>query len=91
MDKTVTPMGGRLLKRWVVLPLKDMNAIESRLEVVDHLVKSEDFIDSLHQHLSNIGDLERLISKVAALRISPRETVQLKVCIKNITASQVAV
>ncbi len=84
MDKTVTPMGGRLLKRWVVLPLKDVKAVESRLEVVDYLVKSEDFIESLHQHLSNIGDLERLISKVAALRISPRETVQLKYALKTL-------
>lgn len=84
MDKTVTPMGGRLLKRWVVLPLKDIKAVESRLEVVDHLVHSQEFIDSLHQHLSNIGDLERLISKVAALRISPRETVQLKYALKTL-------
>jgi len=84
MDKTVTPMGGRLLKRWVVLPLKEVKAIESRLEVVDFLVNSEDFVDSLHQHLSNIGDLERLISKVAALRISPRETVQLKYALKTL-------
>ena len=84
MDKTVTPMGGRLLKRWVVLPLKDIKAIESRLEVVDYLVKSQDFIESLHQNLSNIGDLERLISKVAALRITPRETVQLKYALKTL-------
>ncbi len=84
MDKTVTPMGGRLLKRWVVLPLKEVKAIESRLEVVDYLVKEPTFLEGLHQQLTNMGDLERLISKVAALRISPRETVQLKYALKTL-------
>lgn len=84
IDKTVSPMGGRLLKRWVVLPLKDKKRINSRLEIVDYLVQNSSFSDELHQHLSHIGDLERLISKVAALRISPRETVQLKYALKTL-------
>lgn len=84
IDKTVSPMGGRLLKRWVVLPLKDIKKINSRLEIVDYLVRNDTFSEDLHQHLSNIGDLERLISKVAALRISPRETVQLKYALKTL-------
>lgn len=84
IDKTVTPMGGRLLKRWVVLPLKDVNRINSRLEIVDYLVKDRSYAEDLNQHLGNIGDLERLISKVAALRISPRETVQLKFALKTL-------
>lgn len=84
IDKTVSPMGGRLLKRWVVLPLKDKKRINSRLEIVDYLVQNSAFAEELHQHLSNIGDLERLISKVAALRISPRETVQLKFALKTL-------
>lgn len=72
MDKTVSPMGGRLLKRWVVLPLKDINRINARHEVVDYFVQHQDFSEEINQHLSNVGDLERLISKVAAMRISPR-------------------
>lgn len=84
IDKTVSPMGGRLLKRWVVLPLKNIKKINSRLEVVEYLVNNTSFSEDLHQHLSNIGDLERLISKVAALRISPRETVQLKYALKTL-------
>lgn len=84
IDKTVSPMGGRLLRRWVVLPLKDIKKINSRLEVVEYLVKNSSFSEELHKNLSNIGDLERLISKVAALRISPRETVQLKYALKTL-------
>ncbi len=84
IDKTVSPMGGRLLKRWVVLPLKDTKRINSRLEVVEFLTQNSPFSDELNQHLSQIGDLERLISKVAALRISPRETVQLKYALKTL-------
>ncbi|MCB9195391.1 MAG: DNA mismatch repair protein MutS [Flavobacteriales bacterium] len=84
MDKTVSPMGGRLLKRWVVLPLKDINRINARHEVVDYFVQHQDFSEEINQHLSNVGDLERLISKVAAMRISPRETVQLKYSLRTL-------
>ncbi len=84
MDKTVSPMGGRLLRRWVVMPLKDIKAIQARLDVVDFLVGHQDFSGEMHQLLASIGDLERLISKVAALRISPRETVQLKYALKSL-------
>lgn len=78
LDATVSPMGGRLLKRWVVLPLKDEQAINDRLDVVQYFTEKEDFIEEITSHLKLIGDLERLISKVAAARISPRETVHLK-------------
>ncbi len=84
MDKTVSPMGGRLLRRWVVMPLKDIKAIQARLDVVEFLVGHQDFSGEMHQLLASIGDLERLISKVAALRISPRETVQLKYALKTL-------
>ncbi len=78
LDQTVSPMGGRLLKRWVVLPLKDAGAINERLNVVEHFLEQDEMLDTIGTHLSNIGDMERLISKVAAARISPRETVYLK-------------
>jgi len=78
LDHTVSPMGGRLLKRWIVLPLKDEAPINERLDVVESFVKNTSAADSLHEQLSKIGDLERLISKVAAARISPREVVYLK-------------
>ncbi len=78
LDATVSPMGGRLLKRWVVLPLKDEQAINDRLDVVKYFTEKEDFVEDVTSHLKLIGDLERLISKVAAARISPRETVHLK-------------
>ena len=71
-------MGGRLLKRWIVLPLKDEARIQQRLDVVESFVNNTLAADSLHGQLSKIGDLERLISKVAAARISPREVVYLK-------------
>ena len=78
IDYTVSPMGGRLLKRWIVLPLKDEGSIKERLDVVESFVNDTSNSDSLHSQLRKIGDLERLISKVAAARISPREVVYLK-------------
>lgn len=78
LDQTLTPMGSRLLRRWVVMPLKDTQAIEQRLTVVDQLLINGDFADSLRQHIRGIGDLERLISKAAVGRINPRELLQLK-------------
>lgn len=78
IDQTLTPMGSRLMRRWIVMPLKDVNAIEKRLAVVDQLVRSIDFADKMRQHIRGIGDMERLISKVAVGRINPRELLQLK-------------
>ena len=78
LDQTSTPMGSRLLKRWLLMPLKDINAIEERLGVVDYLVRCRDFALALQPHIRAIGDLERLISKVAVGRINPRELIQLQ-------------
>ena len=78
IDKTVSPMGSRLLKRWLALPLKNINAINERLNAVTFLVSDENKRIDFISFLKEIGDLERLISKVAALRVSPRELVHLK-------------
>ncbi len=78
LDKTVSPMGARMLKKWVLMPLKSMPAIESRLDVVDHLLKEDGFTEELTLLIRQIGDLERLISKVPLGKINPREVVQLK-------------
>lgn len=78
MDRTVTPMGSRLLRRWLSLPLKDVLLIRERHHVVDHILSHEEFRDFLIQQIKSIGDLERIISKVAVGRITPRELVQLK-------------
>ncbi|WP_287826927.1 DNA mismatch repair protein MutS [Bacteroides sp.] len=84
IDKTITPMGGRLLKRWVVFPLKEVNAINNRLDVVDYFFKQPSFKEIITDQLHLIGDLERIISKVAVGRVSPREVVQLKVALQAI-------
>ena len=78
IDKTITPMGARLLKRWIAFPLKDVKPINERLEMVESFFKDLELKETLKTQLSMIGDLERLISKVAVGRISPREVVQLK-------------
>ncbi|HEY3372758.1 MAG TPA: DNA mismatch repair protein MutS [Prolixibacteraceae bacterium] len=78
IDKTISPMGARLLKRWIALPLKEIAAINNRLNVVEYLVKDEDLKDNLEEHIRQVGDLERIISKVAVVRINPREVMQLK-------------
>ncbi len=78
LDKTFTPMGSRLLKKWMVLPLKGKEAITNRLDVVAVFTKEEELLESLQVHLKQINDLERLISKVATGRINPREFLQLK-------------
>ena len=78
LDQTATPMGSRLLRRWIVMPLKGLQAIEERLKVVDYLVSHRDFSIQLLQQIRAIGDLERLISKVAVGRINPREVQQLR-------------
>ena len=84
IDQTSTPMGSRLMRRWIMLPLKDKAAIEERLSVVDYLVRERDFAYNLRQHVKSIGDLERLISKVAVGRINPRELLQLKRSLQEI-------
>lgn len=78
IDRTISPMGARLLKRWVALPLKDEKPINERLDVVEFLGREIDFKDLLALHIKEIGDLERIISKVATGRVNPREVVQLK-------------
>lgn len=78
LDKTVSPMGARALRRWLVLPLKEQKAIEDRLNIVDYFTHEGDIADELALHIKQMGDLERLISKVATARICPREVVQLK-------------
>ncbi len=78
MDRTVSPMGSRLLRRWLSLPLKDVLLIRERHHVVDHILSHEEFRDFLVRQIKSIGDLERIISKVAVGRIAPRELVQLK-------------
>lgn len=78
IDKTITPMGGRMLRRWVVFPLKDVTPIQQRLDVVDYFFKDPDFRQLVGEQFQRIGDLERIISKVAVGRVSPREVVQLK-------------
>jgi DNA mismatch repair protein MutS len=84
MDRTLSPMGGRLLKRWISLPLKDLQPINERLDIVQHLVEKSTFREEMSALLRQIGDLERLISKVAVNRINPREVVQLKRALKAI-------
>jgi len=77
IDKTISPMGGRLLKRWLALPLKDKTAISERLSVVDYFLSQDELSNELRKHIRLIGDLERIISRVAAGRVSPRDVVQL--------------
>lgn len=84
IDKTISPMGARLLKRWIALPLKEITAINNRLNVVEYLVKEEELKEKLEEHIRQIGDLERIISKVAVARINPREVVQLRYALQAI-------
>ncbi len=78
IDQTVSPMGGRMMKRWLALPLKDKAPIEERLDIVDYFLSKQEFTETIVEQISLIGDLERIISKVATARISPKEVVQLK-------------
>lgn len=84
IDKTITAMGARLLKRWLVFPLKDKKTIEDRLDIVEYYFREPAFRDVVEEQLHQIGDLERIISKVAAARVSPRELVQLKLALQAI-------
>lgn len=84
IDKTVTAMGSRLLKRWMVFPLKDKKPIEERLDIVEYYFREPEFRDAVDENLRMIGDLERIISKVAAGRVSPRDLVQLKIALQSV-------
>ena len=78
IDKTISPMGGRLLKRWLALPLKNVEKIKERHEVVDFFVKNKTNLQKIQNQIKHIGDIERLISKIATSKVNPREVVQLK-------------
>lgn len=82
LDHTVTPMGARLLRRWLVFPLRDAKAIEARLDVVDTFFRDTEFRDVVDSQFHRVGDLERIISKVAVGRVSPREVVQLRTALQ---------
>ena len=84
VDKTVTPMGGRMLRRWLVFPLKNARQIDDRLDVVQYFFREPEFRELADEQLHRIGDLERIISKVAVGRVSPREIVQLKTALEAV-------
>ena len=84
VDRTVSPMGGRLLRRWMIFPLKDKVAIESRLDVVDYFFREPSFRELVDEQLHRVGDLERIVSKAAVGRISPREMVQMKYALQAV-------
>lgn len=84
IDKTICPMGARLMKRWLVFPLKDVRPINDRLDVVEYFFRRPDFRDLVEEQLHRIGDLERILSKVAVGRVSPREVVALKVALQAV-------
>ena len=84
IDRTVTPMGGRMLRRWLVFPLKDEKPINERLDIVEYYYREPEFRQCVDDQLHRIGDLERIISKVAVGRVSPREVVQLKMALQAI-------
>ena len=84
IDKTISPMGGRLLKRWLALPLKDVKKIQHRHELVKHFIENDSFSETIKFQLHQISDIERLVSKVATGKISPRELVLLKNSLKAI-------
>jgi len=82
IDRTVSPMGSRLLRRWLVFPLKDQKPINDRLDVVDYFFREPQFRQVVDEQLQRVGDLERIISKVAVGRVTPREVVQLKIALQ---------
>ena len=84
LDKTQTPMGGRLLRKWIMLPLKEKVLIDERLELVSHFVSHSELSEELGEHVRNIGDIERLVSKIATGKINPRELLQLARSLRNI-------
>ena len=84
IDNTISPMGSRLLRRWVVFPLKSEKKINDRLDVVEYFFREPQFRELLDEQLHRIGDLERVVSKVAVGRVTPREMVQLKIALQAI-------
>ncbi|ALL05674.1 DNA mismatch repair protein MutS [Pedobacter sp. PACM 27299] len=84
LDQTCTPMGARLLHRWIIMPLKELKPIQERLGMVEYLVKDESLVEKFLDHIKQIGDLERLISKVGLLKVGPRELCQLKKALYHI-------
>jgi DNA mismatch repair protein MutS len=86
LDQTVSPMGSRQLRRWIILPLKNRQPIEERLDAVDYFTKTPDTSAQMRHHFQQIGDLERLISKVAVARVNPREVIYLKRALDSIEA-----
>jgi DNA mismatch repair protein MutS len=86
LDKTITPMGARMLRKWVALPLKDKTRIEERLNIVEIFKTEEEFTEQVNAHLKQMGDVERLISKVASRRVKPRELVQIKRALAQIAS-----
>ena len=90
IDRTVSPMGSRLLRRWLMFPLKDQKPIEERLDIVDYFFREPDFRQCVDEQLHRVGDLERIISKVAVGRVSPREVVQLKTALKAVAPIKTA-
>lgn len=84
IDRTVTPMGGRMLRRWVVFPLKDVKPINERLDVVEYFFRDPAMRAVAHENMQRMGDLERIISRIAVGRVSPREVVQLKIALQAI-------
>ena len=90
LDKTITPPGSRMLRRWMILPLKEISLIQERLDIVDFYLTHNDFKDTIEYQLNEVGDLERIISKVATTRINPKEVVQLKRALTAIDPIKVA-
>jgi DNA mismatch repair protein MutS len=90
VDRTVSPMGGRLMRRWLVFPLKDERPINERLDIVEYYYREPEFRQCVDEQLHRVGDLERIISKVAVGRVSPREVVQLKVALQAIAPIKAA-
>ena len=88
LDKTLTPMGGRLLKKWILMPLKEMMLIEERLSVVNFLIDNEDFQNEIGSYVRSIGDLERIGSKIATGKVNPRELLQLARALRAIASLQ---
>lgn len=86
IDQTLTPMGSRMLKRWIVMPMKDKQLIDERLDIVGFFLDNPDFTEELRKNVKNIGDLERLISKVAIGKINPREILQIKRALQSVEA-----
>jgi DNA mismatch repair protein MutS len=90
LDKTITPMGSRMMRRWLTLPLKNKNEINRRLGIVDYFLHNDECREKFRQHIKEIGDLERILSKVATQRVNPRELLQLKNALQAIEPIKIA-